>query len=225
MAYIDNISNAYGSTPDGYYPGVSATQRHTASDPYSMRANPLAPVPPPASLPNTCYYNHGIGPNSGYGVDMAAIGGNAPAAGVAGIGVARTRSVRTTADAGGNMDMHTENLNIPNNVLAPPPMLTAPTPFNLVTSPFDSLEPASAVSVSEAYGGISMSMTASSIRTVTGIQGFSVFGDSPSNVGMSQSNASSSLFGRLKGWKGRCMCGFFLWYLMEAAMLYAFDDI
>ncbi|THU91184.1 hypothetical protein K435DRAFT_780860 [Dendrothele bispora CBS 962.96] len=136
-----------------------------SSDPYIMQANLIAPVPSPASLPNTCNYNYGIGPNSDYGVDMA-IGGTTPAAGVAGIGVARTRSVRATANAGGNMNMN--NPNIPNNALPPPPMLTVPTTSNIVTSPFDSPEPASAVSISQAYGGISIPMTASSIDTVTG---------------------------------------------------------
>ncbi|THU76835.1 hypothetical protein K435DRAFT_787032, partial [Dendrothele bispora CBS 962.96] len=33
--------------------------------------------------PDICNYNHGIGPNSGYRVNMAAIGGMTPAAGVA----------------------------------------------------------------------------------------------------------------------------------------------
>ncbi|THU89110.1 hypothetical protein K435DRAFT_969231 [Dendrothele bispora CBS 962.96] len=171
-----------------------------ASDPYIMQANPIAPVPTPASLPDTCNYNYAIGPDSGYGVDMAAIGGNAPAAGVASI-----ESVRTTADAGGNMDMHTENLNIPNNVPPPPPILTVLTTSNTVTSPFDSPEPASAVSISQAYGAICMLTTAFSIYIVTGTQGFSVLGDSPSNVGMGQSNASLSLFENLRGWKGRSM--------------------
>ncbi|THU94288.1 hypothetical protein K435DRAFT_860732 [Dendrothele bispora CBS 962.96] len=116
--------------------------------------------------PNIRNYNHGIGPNSGYGVDMAAIGCTTPAAGVVGIGAARMGSVRTTANAGGNMNPNTENPNITNNALPPPPMLALPTTSNTVTSPLDSPEPASAVSVSRAYGG--MSMTASSINTVDG---------------------------------------------------------
>ncbi|THU94260.1 hypothetical protein K435DRAFT_164696 [Dendrothele bispora CBS 962.96] len=94
-----------------YYPGVVATQGNTTSDLCSMGANPIAPVPSPASLPDMCNHNYAIGPNSGYGVDMTAIGATTPAAGVAGIGVARTRSGRTMANADGNMDMHTENLN------------------------------------------------------------------------------------------------------------------
>ncbi|THU85323.1 hypothetical protein K435DRAFT_843316 [Dendrothele bispora CBS 962.96] len=165
MVYVDSISNTYGFTPGGYFPVVAATQGNMASDPYSMRANPLTPVHSPASLPDTYNYNHGIGPSSGYGVDMAAIGGMAPAAGVAGIRVARMRSAhaRITANAGGNMNMNTNNPNIPNNAPPPPPILTVRTTSNTVASPLDSLEPASAVSVSQAYGGVSMLMTASSI--------------------------------------------------------------
>ncbi|THU77893.1 hypothetical protein K435DRAFT_874652 [Dendrothele bispora CBS 962.96] len=143
MIYVDSILNAYGSTRGGYYSGVIATEGNTTSNLYSMGANPIAPVPSPAALPDTCNYGYPIGPNSGYGVDMAAIGGTTPAAGVAGIGVARMRSVGTTAN-------------------------TAPTTSNTVTSPFDFPEPAPAVSISQAHGGSSMLTTAFSINTVTG---------------------------------------------------------
>ncbi|THU90952.1 hypothetical protein K435DRAFT_863863 [Dendrothele bispora CBS 962.96] len=206
MAYVDNTAS-YGSTttPGGYYyPGVAGG--NTAADSYNTRPNPIA-VSSPASIPNTYNYNYGIGPNNNnnYGVDMTAIGATTAAAGVAGIGVARTRSVRTTTttNAGGNMDINTNNPNAPPNM---PPMLRVPTSNN-VASPFDSPEPepasaTSAVSVSQAYAGISSPMTASSINTVTGNQGFSAFGDSPSNLGMSQSNASSTSFEKLRGWKG-----------------------
>ncbi|THU85316.1 hypothetical protein K435DRAFT_783374 [Dendrothele bispora CBS 962.96] len=140
MAYIDNISNAYSSIPGGYYPGVTTTQGNMPPNLYTMTANAIAPVPSPASLPNTC--NYAIGPNSGYGVDMAAIGGTTPVAGVAVIGVARTRNVKTIANA-------------------------APTTSNTVTSPFDSLEPASTVFISQTHGGISMPMTAMNTVTAT----------------------------------------------------------
>ncbi|THU80183.1 hypothetical protein K435DRAFT_874649 [Dendrothele bispora CBS 962.96] len=124
MAYIDNISNTYGSPPGEYHPGVAATQGNMSSDPYIMQANHIAPVPSPVPLPDTCsYYYSGIGPNSGYGVDVAAIGGTTPAGGVVGIGFARMRSVRTTANAGGNMNMNTDNLNISNNAPPLPPIL------------------------------------------------------------------------------------------------------
>ncbi|THU77895.1 hypothetical protein K435DRAFT_72494 [Dendrothele bispora CBS 962.96] len=175
-----------------------------------MKADPIAPVPSPASLPDTCNHNYAIGSNSGYGVDMTAIGATTPVAGLAGTRVARTRSVRTTANAGGNMDMHTESLNIPNNPPPLPPMLTAPTTFNLVASPFDFPEPAPAVSVSQAYGGISVWMTASFVHTVVDTKRFSVFGDPPTDVGMSQSNVSSSSFKQLRGSKGRSVCNFFM---------------
>ncbi|THU85320.1 hypothetical protein K435DRAFT_783379 [Dendrothele bispora CBS 962.96] len=100
---------------------------------------------------------------------MAAIGGTTPAAaGVVGIGVARTRSVRTTANAGGDVNVNTNNLNILNNALPLPPMLTVPTPSNIVTSPLDSPKAASSVSISQAYDGIFMLTTASSINTVMG---------------------------------------------------------
>ncbi|THU94283.1 hypothetical protein K435DRAFT_779479 [Dendrothele bispora CBS 962.96] len=64
------------------------------------------------------------------------------------------------------MNMNTNNPNIPNNAPPPPLMLTVPTTFNIVTSPFDSPKAASAVSVSQTHGGISMPMTA--INTVMG---------------------------------------------------------
>ncbi|THU94270.1 hypothetical protein K435DRAFT_860714 [Dendrothele bispora CBS 962.96] len=87
---------------------------------------------------------------------MAAIGATTPAAGVAGTGVARTRSAhaRITANADGNMNMNTDNLNISNNAPPPPPMLTVPTTSNTIASPFDSLEPASAVSISRLWWNI-----------------------------------------------------------------------
>ncbi|THU79041.1 hypothetical protein K435DRAFT_875952 [Dendrothele bispora CBS 962.96] len=68
------------------------------------------------------------------------------------------------------MNTNTDNPNIPNNGLPPPPMLALPTTSNTVTSPLDSLEPASAVSVPQANGGISMSMTASSIYIDKSVQ-------------------------------------------------------
>ncbi|THU94258.1 hypothetical protein K435DRAFT_839902 [Dendrothele bispora CBS 962.96] len=130
MAYVDSISNAYGSPPGGYYPGVAATQGNMASDLYSMGAKPIAPVLLPASPPDTCNYTHGIGPNSTYGVDTAAIAGATPAD-VAGVEAARTRSARTMANAGGNMDINTNNPNIPNNTPPLHPMLTVPIASNV----------------------------------------------------------------------------------------------
>ncbi|THU85318.1 hypothetical protein K435DRAFT_869414 [Dendrothele bispora CBS 962.96] len=137
-------------------------------------------------------------------VDMAAIGATTPAAGVVGIGSAITRSVRTTVNVGGNVNTNTNNPNIvPNDTPAPAPMLTVPTTSNTVASPFDSPEPTPAVFISQAYGGISMSMTASSINTVISMLGFSVFGDTPLVVRMSHFNASLSSFKRLRGSKGQ----------------------
>ncbi|KAK7450652.1 hypothetical protein VKT23_012963 [Stygiomarasmius scandens] len=74
-------------------------------------------------------------------------------------------------------------------------------------APIHEDEPTSAASVSQAYGGISTPMTASSVNTVTGSQeeskkGFPAFGASPANIGMTQASASTGSFEKLKGWKG-----------------------
>ncbi|THU94276.1 hypothetical protein K435DRAFT_799038 [Dendrothele bispora CBS 962.96] len=178
---LDVASLDKGGGVEASAPRANSRSSQICTGSLSMRANPIVQVPSLTSLPDTCNYNYAIGPNSGYGIDMAAIGATTPAAGVVGIGAARMGSVRTIENVGGNMNSNTNKPNILNNALPPPPMLTLPTPSNIVTSPFDSLEPASAVSVSQTHG----------------LWRF------PLNVGMSQYNASSSSFKRLTGWKGR----------------------
>ncbi|THU79040.1 hypothetical protein K435DRAFT_875951 [Dendrothele bispora CBS 962.96] len=85
VASLDKGGGAYGFTPGGYYPGIAATPGSMAS--YHIVWEPIRShqYPLQLSFPDICNYNYAIGPNSGYGADMAAIGGTAPAAGVAGM--------------------------------------------------------------------------------------------------------------------------------------------